>query len=44
VITIVEGKSSVNLEYCKGCGICVEICPKKALEIIKEPQNEEAKD
>ena len=23
----------VNLKWCKGCGVCVALCPKKILEI-----------
>jgi len=23
----------ISREWCKGCGICVELCPKKVLEI-----------
>jgi Pyruvate/2-oxoacid:ferredoxin oxidoreductase delta subunit len=26
-----------DLNYCKGCGICVEECPCGAIEIIPEP-------
>ncbi len=26
----------VNLDYCKGCGICAERCPVKAIEMVKE--------
>lgn len=25
-----------NLDYCKGCGICAEICPKDAIEMVEE--------
>jgi Pyruvate/2-oxoacid:ferredoxin oxidoreductase delta subunit len=25
-----------DLEYCKGCGICAEECPTKAIEMITE--------
>ena len=25
-----------NFDYCKGCGICAEICPKKDIEMIPE--------
>lgn len=28
----------IDLEYCKGCGICMEVCPSKA--IIMVPENE----
>jgi 2-oxoglutarate ferredoxin oxidoreductase subunit delta len=23
----------INTEWCKGCGICVEFCPQKVLEL-----------
>ena len=26
-----------DLDYCKGCGICVEECPCGAIEMIPEP-------
>jgi pyruvate ferredoxin oxidoreductase delta subunit len=33
-----EGKNTFNcdLEYCKGCGICALLCPKKDIEMISE--------
>jgi 2-oxoacid:acceptor oxidoreductase delta subunit (pyruvate/2-ketoisovalerate family) len=27
----------VDLAYCKGCGICVQECPRAAMEMIEEP-------
>jgi 2-oxoglutarate ferredoxin oxidoreductase subunit delta len=26
-------KIKINTKHCKGCGICIEFCPKKILEI-----------
>ena len=28
-----KGKVDINQEECKGCGVCVEACPPKALEL-----------
>lgn len=25
-----------NYDYCKGCGICAQVCPKKAIKMVKE--------
>ncbi len=27
---------SINVRWCKGCGICVAFCPKKALSILND--------
>ncbi|MGA7279244.1 MAG: 4Fe-4S binding protein [Desulfocapsaceae bacterium] len=27
---------TINLEYCKGCGICAEECPASAIEMVDE--------
>jgi pyruvate ferredoxin oxidoreductase delta subunit len=26
----------IDLEYCKGCGICAEECPTKAIKMVEE--------
>jgi pyruvate ferredoxin oxidoreductase delta subunit len=28
----------VNLEYCKGCGICSEVCPAEAITMVNEEE------
>lgn len=27
---------TVELDYCKGCGICAEVCPANAIEMLPE--------
>lgn len=31
-----DGFVDVNLDYCKGCGICAEVCPKTCIKMEKE--------
>jgi Pyruvate/2-oxoacid:ferredoxin oxidoreductase delta subunit len=31
------GKFTVNLNYCKGCGLCAEECPCGAIEMVTDP-------
>ncbi|HTS56293.1 MAG TPA: 4Fe-4S dicluster domain-containing protein [Terriglobales bacterium] len=32
----VRGKVSIDTTECKGCGLCVESCPPKCLELARE--------
>lgn len=29
----------IALDYCKGCGICAEVCPSKAIEMVAEAEH-----
>ena len=31
-----RGKVTIDIEECKGCGLCVESCPPKCLELAPE--------
>ncbi len=31
-----KGYFEVNLDYCKGCGICSEVCPVKCISMVRE--------
>ncbi len=30
------GKIEIDMNYCKGCGLCAHECPKKAIIMIRE--------
>jgi Pyruvate/2-oxoacid:ferredoxin oxidoreductase delta subunit len=32
----VDDDLNVDLTFCKGCGICANECPKKAIEMVRE--------
>ena len=34
--TQARGKIAVNIDECKGCGLCVESCPPRCLELAPE--------
>lgn len=34
---------AVDYTYCKGCGLCADICPKKDIEMVNEELKEEDK-
>ena len=29
----------INLEYCKGCGICSQVCPAQAITMVNEGEH-----
>jgi len=29
----------INLEYCKGCGICSQVCPVRAISMVNEEES-----
>jgi len=31
-----NNKVIINVDYCKGCGICVSVCPAKILKINED--------
>jgi len=33
----------LDYTYCKGCGLCADICPKKDIEMVPEESKEEGK-
>ena len=35
-----DGSYHVNLDYCKGCLVCVQECPRHAIEITQSPAQE----
>ncbi len=37
-------RPAINLEYCKGCGICAEECPPHAITMVEESRFSQADD
>jgi len=29
----------INLKYCKGCGICAQVCPVQAINMVSEEES-----
>ncbi len=36
VVPAEDGYYEINLDYCKGCGICAKQCPKDAISMVLE--------
>jgi pyruvate ferredoxin oxidoreductase delta subunit len=35
-----DKKAQPDFNYCKGCGLCAEICPVDAVQMVPEQQEE----
>lgn len=35
---IAGGKATINQEFCKGCGRCIEICPRDSISLVFNDQ------
>ena len=35
-ISMIDGKAEINYKSCKGCGVCTEECPVKAIDFVQE--------
>ncbi|MCK5239384.1 MAG: 4Fe-4S binding protein, partial [Candidatus Thorarchaeota archaeon] len=30
-----DGTPHIDYDYCKGCGICSQVCPPKCIEMVR---------
>jgi len=35
-VEIAGERPKVNYDYCKGCGICANECPKKCIKMVRQ--------
>ena len=33
-----EEKLTIDMDYCKGCGICANECPRKCIKMVREEE------
>lgn len=39
VLSIKQGKLQLERDYCLGCGLCLSSCPRKALKLLRKPED-----
>jgi pyruvate ferredoxin oxidoreductase delta subunit len=37
---VIDEEYTIDLMYCKGCGICANECPKQAIAMVREASDE----
>lgn len=37
-IRIKDGRATINQEFCKGCGRCIEVCPRDSISLVFSDQ------
>jgi pyruvate ferredoxin oxidoreductase delta subunit len=40
VIDKSKGNLEIDMNYCKGCGLCAHECPKEAIQMVREGEDE----
>ncbi|MHA1208234.1 MAG: 4Fe-4S binding protein [Candidatus Freyarchaeota archaeon] len=33
-----DGYPVIDYTYCKGCGVCVAVCPRKSMRLVREKE------
>ena len=33
---VIDRELNIDLDYCKGCGVCANECPKQAITMVRE--------
>jgi len=36
IIRLEDDSVRIDYDFCKGCGICADVCPVKAIEMVRE--------
>ena len=39
IVVVDDEIQEINLDYCKGCGICASVCPRGAITMVNKNEN-----